>query len=187
MRKLIVFNNVSLDGYFVDRKGEMDWAHSSAPDPEFDQFVAGNAGAGGTLVFGRITYELMAGYWPTSLARQNDPVVAEHMNILPKVVFSRTLEEASWSNTRLLRGNPPDEIRKLKQEPGDGMAILGSGSIVRQLAREGLIDEYQLVVCPVVLGAGRTMFDGLDERLKLELKQTRRFANGKVYLSYAPG
>jgi dihydrofolate reductase len=182
MRKLIVFNHVSLDGYFVDIHGDMSWAHKQ--DAEWNAFVAENAGSGGTLLFGRITYELMAGYWATPRAIQNDPVVAERMNNLPKVVFSRTLDKASWTNTRLVKSGLKAEIRKMKKEPGMDMTILGSGSIVAQLAQQGLIDEYQLVVNPVVLGKGRTMFDVIQEKLSLKLNKTRIFGNGNVLLCY---
>ena len=136
------------------------------------------------LVFGRITYELMASFWPTPLAIESMPVVAERMNSMPKVVFSRTLDQASWNNTKLVKGDMAAEVRKMKKEPGDGMVIMGSGSIVSQLAQEGLIDEYQIVVNPVVLGKGRTMFDGVKEKLNLKLTKTRAFGNGNVFLCY---
>jgi len=186
MRKLAVFNHVSLDGYFVDGTGGMSWAHAGLKDAEWNGFVAENAAGGGPLLFGRITYELMTSYWPTPLATQHDPVVAERMNSLPKVVFSRTLDKASWNNTKLVKGNLAAEIRRLKKEPGDGMVILGSGNLVSQLAQEGLIDAYQVVVNPIVLGKGRTMFDGVKERLNLKLTKTRAFGNGNVFLSYEP-
>jgi dihydrofolate reductase len=186
VRKLIAFNSVSLDGYFTDANGNMGFAHNPRPDPEWDAFVAGNASGGGTLVFGRVTYELMAGFWPTPLAAQQMPVVAEHMNTLPKVVFSKTLDTASWSNTRLVKGDLIGEMRRMKQQPGEGMAILGSGSIVAQLAPQGLIDEYQFVVVPVVLGRGRTLFEGVAQQLSLRLKSTRAFSNGNVVLCYEP-
>ena len=184
MRKLIVFNHVSLDGYFVDGNGEMRWAHATHQDAEWDAFVSGNAGGGGTLVFGRITYELMAGFWPTPFAMESMPVVAEGMNSLPKIVFSKTMAQASWNNTTLVKGDPAAEMRNMKQAPGEDMVILGSGSIVAQLAREGLIDEYQIVVNPIVLGKGRTMFDGVRENLRLKLTKTRAFGNGNVLLCY---
>ena len=161
MRRLTVFNQMSLDGFFVDAHGDMSWAHNTAKDAEWQAFVEGNARAGGVLLFGRITYELMAGYWPTPLAAQNNPVVAERMNNLPKVVFSRTLEKASWNNTKLVKGDPATEIRKLKKEPGPDMVIMGSGTIVSQVAQARLVDEYQVVVIPIILGQGRTMFDGI--------------------------
>jgi dihydrofolate reductase len=184
MRKLVVFNHVSLDGYFVDVNGDMSWAKAGPGDAEWDAFVAENASGGGVLVFGRITYELMASFWPTPFAIENMPVVAEGMNNMPKVVFSRTLDQASWNNTKLVKGDLAAEIRQMKKEPGEGMTILGSGSIVSQLTQEGLIDEYQVVLNPIVLGKGRTMFDGVKDKLNLKLTKTRAFGNGKVFLCY---
>ena len=186
MRKLAVFNQVTLDGYFAGPNGDISWAHTNNKDAEWDAFVADNAKTGGVLVFGRITYELMASYWPTPAAAKNDPVVAERMNNLPKVVFSRTLDKVSWSNTKLVKGDLPAEIRKMKKEPGKDLVIFGSGSIVSQLAQEGLIDEYQIVVIPVVLGKGRTMFDGINKKLTLKPTKTRTFGNGNVLMSYEP-
>jgi len=186
MRKLAVFNNVTLDGYFADSNGDMRWAHRESQDAEFNAFVAENASGGGELVFGRITYALMASYWPTPLAMKNDPVVAEGMNKLPKVVFSRTLDKASWSNTKLVKGDVAAAMRKMKNEPGKDLAILGSGSIVSQLAQEGLIDEFQVMVNPVVLGKGRTMFDGVEKKLNLKLTRTRAFGTGNVLLCFEP-
>ena len=186
MRKLVVFNQVTLDGYFAGMNGDISWAHKDNKDAEWNAFVADNASGGGLLVFGRITYELMAGFWPTPYAIENMPIVAERKNNLPKVVFSRTLDKASWNNTKLVKGDMAAEIRKMKKEPGKDMVILGSGSIVSQLAPEGLIDEYQIVVNPVVLGKGRTMFDGINEKLALKLTKTRTFGNGNVLLCYEP-
>ncbi len=184
MRSLIVFNHVSLDGYFVDKKGDMRWAHKQ--DPEWNEFVAGNARGGGVLLFGRVTYEMMASYWPTPMAAQNSPAVAEHMNNLQKVVFSRTLDKASWNNTKLVKGDLATEVRKMKQESGEGLVIMGSGTIVSQLAQEGLIDEFQVVMCPIVIGTGRTLFEGVTEKLNLKLTKSRTFGNGNVYTCYEP-
>jgi dihydrofolate reductase len=186
MRKLIVFNSISLDGYFVDINGEMKWAHNAKQDEEWDAFVASNAHGGGMLVFGRITYELMKSYWPTPFAAQNYPVMAERMNNFQKVVFSRTLDDATWKNTRLVKEAMAEEIRRMKKDAGNDLVILGSGSIVSQLTQEQLIDEYQIVVIPIILGKGRTLFDGIREHLKLELVRTRTFINGNVFLSYTP-
>ena len=186
MRKLVVFNQVSLDGYFTDANGNMSFARKDNQDAEWNAYVAGNASGGGMLLFGRITYELMASFWPTPLAAEKMPVVAERMNNLPKVVFSRTLDEASWNNTKLVTEDMIGEIRKMKREPGEDMAILGSGSIVSQLAQNGLIDEYQIVVIPVALGKGRTMFEGVKEKVPLKLTKTRAFSNGNVLLCYEP-
>ena len=182
MRKILVFNSVTADGYFTDKNGDMSWAHKQ--DPEWTEFVADNSTPGGELLFGRITYEMMASFWPTPAAAKQFPGVAEQMNKLPKVVFSRTLDKVSWQNTRLLKGNLANEVRKLKQESGSGMVILGSGSIISQLALENVIDEYQIVVNPIILGEGRTMFEGIKDKLNLKLTNSRTFKNGNVLLCY---
>jgi dihydrofolate reductase len=184
MRKLRVFSHVSLDGYFVDASGDMSWAHKN--DPEWNEFVAGNASGGGELLFGRVTYEMMASYWATAMAANNDPVVAARMNSMPKVVFSRTLDAASWQNTRLVKDALAAEVRRMKSASGGDIAILGSGSIVAQLASAGLIDEYQIVVNPIVLGSGRTLFEGVRKKLNLKLTSSRAFSNGNVVLGYEP-
>src|SRR6185295_8453478 len=116
--------------------------------------------------------------WPTPNAHEMFPVVAERMNSLPKVVFSRTMDKASWNNTKLVKGDLAAEVRKMKNEPGPDMVIMGSGSIVAQLAQEGLIDEYEIVLNSIALGKGRTMFDGVKEKLNLKLTKTRTFTNG---------
>jgi dihydrofolate reductase len=184
MRRLSVFNQVSIDGYFTDTNGDMSWAHKR--DAEWTSFGAENASGGGVLVFGRITYDLMASFWPTPQAFEVNPVVAERMNYLPKIVFSRTLDKAPWNNTSLIKGNIVEAMRKLKAEPGPDMVIMGSGSIVSQFTDARLIDEYQVVVNAIVLGGGRTMFGGIKERMSLGLRKTRTFSNGNVVLWYAP-
>ena len=184
MRKLMVFNSVTIDGYFTDSNGDMSWAHQD--DPEWNEFTTENTKGGGELLFGRVTYDLMASFWPTPAAAQLYPDVAKAMNEFPKVVFSRTMEKATWNNTRLIKGDLAGEVRKLKAEPGAGLVILGSGSIVAQLSAEGLIDEYQIAVLPLALGAGRTMFEGLKSKMNLKLTKTRTFQNGNVLLCYEP-
>ena len=184
MRKLTVFNNVSIDGYFVDLRGDMNWAHKQ--DPEWRAWVNENASGGGVLMFGRATYDLMTMYWPTPMAEKNDPIVARRMNAASKIVVSRSLEKATWNNTTLVKGDLPAVVRMLKQEPGDDICILGSGSVVAQLAPEKLIDLYQLVVSPIVLGKGRTLFEGVEDRLNMKLTSTRTFGNGSALLRYEP-
>jgi dihydrofolate reductase len=186
MRKLIVFNNVTLDGYVTGVSGDLSWVDKNKQDAEWNAFVEDNAKGGGMLLFGRITYDMMVSYWPTSIAKENDPVVAERMNNLSKVVFSRTLDKVTWNNTKLIRSDMIAEVRKMKEDDGPDLAILGSGSIVSQLAQEGLIDEYKIVVNPVVIGKGRTMFEGIKNRLSLKLTKTRIFGNGNVLLCYEP-
>jgi dihydrofolate reductase len=184
MRKLTVFNHVTLDGYFTSEAGDMSWAHNGSDDAGYQAFVAGNASGDSVLLFGRVTYDMMASYWPTPVASQQMPVVAEKMNSGRKIVFSKTMNQALWENTTLIKGDLVDEVKKLKEEEGPDMVILGSGSIVAQLAAAGLVDNYQMVINPVVLGKGRTLFEGLPQILSLKLTNSRAFNNGKVFLSY---
>jgi dihydrofolate reductase len=186
MRKLVVFETLSLDGYFTDGNGDMSWAHADPTDAEWNAFVAGNAGSGGALVFGRVTYDMMNAFWPTPMAAAAMPQVAAFMNACPKFVFSRTLTAATWNNTTLLAGDPVSELRRLQSEEGPGLAILGSGSLVAQLAPAGLIDEFQFVYRPIVLGSGRTLFGGPGARQPLRRTSSRTFANGNVYATYSP-
>jgi dihydrofolate reductase len=187
MRRLTVFNSVSIDGYFVDAKGGMDFAHKGSDDPEWKEFVSGNASGNGALLFGRVTYDMMASFWPTPQARAAMPAVAEGMNSMSKYVVSRSMSDAGWNNTTVLHGDIVSAIRTLKQSAGPDIVILGSGSIVAQLAPADLIDEYQLVVKPVVLGGGRTMFDGVPSPIAMKPTRTRTFRNGSVLLCYEAG
>lgn len=187
MPKLTVFNQVTLDGYFSGTDGDYSWAHRPGnQDPEWLAFVQENARGGGRLLFGRKTYQIMANWWPTPQAAAAMPAVAERMNGLEKVVFSRTLKEASWRNTRLVGTSLTDEIRRMKADNGPDMAILGSGSIVGQLAEAGLVDQFQVAINPVVLGSGRTMFSGVTHRLDLRRTSVRNFGNGNVVVCYEP-
>jgi len=184
MPKLNMFNSVSLDGYFTDAGNDMSWAHAAPDDTEHFEFIAGNASGTGALVFGRVTYDMMAGFWPTPMAAQMMPEVAEAMNRAPKYVFSRSLQKADWANTTILSGDPAAEIARLKREAGPQLTVLGSGSIVKQLTAAGLIDDYQLMLCPVILGGGRTLFGGTPGRPVLKLANSRIFKNGRVFLHY---
>jgi len=184
MRRVMVFNIVSVDGYIADKKGDMSWAHQQ--DAEWNEFTQGNARGDGMLLFGRKTYDLMVSFWPTPAATAMMPEVAEKMNSAKKVVFSKSMERAEWKNTTLVKGDPVEAVRKMKDEAGEDMVIFGSGTIVAQLAGAGLIDEYQIAVSPVALGGGRTMFEGLEKRLKLKLTKHRVFGNGSVLLHYEP-
>lgn len=184
MARLSVFNNASLDGYFTDAEGDMSWAYAGGDDPEWQAFVAGNAGSGGALLLGRITYDMMAGFWPTPAAAASMPAVAVGMNRMRKYVASRTMRDAAWANTTVLEGALPNAVRDLKAASADDIVILGSGSIVAQLMAARLIDGIQVVINPIVLGSGRTMFAGLPEAVHLKLVRSRSFANGKLVLDY---
>jgi dihydrofolate reductase len=186
MRRLTMFNNVTLDGFFTDRNGTTKWAHERPQDEEWKSFSSENASGGGALVFGRITYKEMEAFWPTPEAHKMLPVVAQRMTEMPKFVFSKTLDKVTWSNTTVLKGDPATEVRRMKKEAGPDMAIMGSGTIVSQLTAQGLIDEYQFVVNPFVLGKGRTLFEGVQKKLNLKLISTRSFKNGNVFVRYEP-
>jgi dihydrofolate reductase len=180
--------HVSLDGYYAKPNGEIDWFKGNE-DPEFAAFAGEQAQAGSTLIFGRTTYDMMASYWPTPEAARGDPHMAQVMRESPKIVFSRTLERVDegphWRRIELLREIDADAISKAKEVDNRSFTILGSGSIVQQFTRLGLIDEYRLVVNPVVLGEGRHTFAHVDEK-ELELREARSFASGLVWLCYRP-
>jgi dihydrofolate reductase len=137
MRTLFVFNLMSLDGYFEGLNRDISWHNV---DGEFNDYAIDMLNSADTLLFGRVTYELMARYWPTPEAIKDDPIVAERMNALSKIVFSRTLDKAAWNNTILVKDHSEEEIKKIKQQPGKAMALFGSGSIMTQFAQQGLID-----------------------------------------------
>lgn len=185
-RNLEAFMQISLDGYYCDSRGDMSFAHKSPGDTEWHEFVTENASGGGMLLFGRITYDMMAAWWPTTMAAQAMPEVAARMNAIPKIVFSRTLKSAEWSNTTLVQDDLVGTIRRMKGETGPDITILGSGSIVKQLADAGLIDTLQVVVNPVALGAGKSLFSGISRKVELVLTNTRVFRNGSVVLWYTP-
>ncbi len=186
-RPVNAYMQISLDGYYCDLNGDMSFAHRLPDDAEWHEFVAGNASGGGMLLFGRKTYELMAAWWPTPMAANAMPEVAARMNAMPKLVFSRTLNAVEWANTTLAKGELIETIRRMKAQDGPAMTILGSGSIVTQLADAGLVDTVQVVVLPIALGAGRSFLSGLAAPLALTLTNTRVFGNGSVVLWYAPG
>jgi dihydrofolate reductase len=183
MRKLIVFMMTTLDGYFEGPDGGIDWHNV---DDEFNDFAIEQIGAVDIMVFGRKTYELMAGYWPTPEAKANDPAVAELMNTFPKIVVSGTLQKADWHNTRLVKENVEYEIQKLKQENGKDLIIFGSSALTASLANLGLVDEFRVMVNPVLLGGGRALFHGIRSGVKLHLVNTRTFRSGNVLLYYRP-
>jgi len=183
MRKVIFFMLISLDGYFEGPNHAIDWHNV---DEEFNQFSLAQLDSAGMLLFGRLTYELMADYWLSPAAARDDPVIAGYMNRLPKIVFSRTLSDVTWQNTRLVKGNMVEEVSKLKREPGKDLFIFGSSDLSVTLLQHALIDEIRVIVNPVILGEGKALFKGLQERLHLRLLKTQTFRNGNVLLCYQP-
>ena len=181
MRRLIVFNMMTLDGFIAGPNGEINWHHV---DGEFNEFAIAQLDTIGSLLFGRVTYELMAGYWPTTEAINDDAEVANRMNRLSKLVFSHTLNEATWQNTRLVKGDASTEVARLKEQPGNDLFVFGSGKLVASLMQNGLIDEFRLIINPVVLGHGQSMFGDVQQPLALKLEQSRAFGNGNMLLYY---
>lgn len=182
MRKLIMWNLISLDGYFEGVKNwDLDW-HEQVWGEELRRFSLEQLESADMLVFGRVTYEGMAAYWPTAQG-----AVADYMNSLPKVVCSRTLEAAAWNNTTLLKDNVAGELASLKRRGNGNMFVFGSANLSRTLMNEKLFDEYRLGVAPVFLGGGRLLFsDGLNPQ-KLHLHEARALSTGCVILRYSPG
>ena len=183
MRKLILFNLTSLDGYFEGPDRDINW---HIVDDEFNEFAIQQTGEFGALLFGRVTYELMASYWPTEDAKRNAPAITEIMNRLPKIVFSKTLKKVEWENTRLVNENFVEAISKLKQEAGKDIAIFGSSDLAVTLLEHGLLDELRIMVNPILLGEGKPIFQGIKTQLGLRLLKTRTFKSGNILLYYEP-
>ena len=182
-RKIFSFLVASADGYYEGPNQEFDWP---LVDAEFNEFAVHQLDEVDTIVFGRVTYSLMAQWWPTDAAKEADPVVASRMNGLPKIVVSRTLDEAEWANTRLIKDGVGDELAKLKQLPGKDMVIMGSSKLTVSLLEMGLVDELRIMVNPVVLGDGKSLFRTAKGRISLKLLKTRPFDSGNVLLVYQP-
>lgn len=183
MRKIIFQMMTTVDGYFEGPNKELDW---HVVDDEFFQNAVDLLNSADLLLFGRVTYQMMAAYWPTAAAIADDPIIAERMNNLPKIVFSTTLKTADWQNSRVVHENSTEEIMRLKQQPGKNMVIFGSSDLAVALTKQRLIDEYRIIVNPVVLGGGKTLLEGLNERFKLKLVEAKTFSSGTVLLSCRP-
>ena len=181
MRRVWFFMMTTANGFYERGPWEIDWHNT---DEEFNDFAIEQLEQMDTLVFGRKTYEGMAAYWPTPEPIASDPIVAGKMNGLAKVVVSKTLARADWSNTRVVR--EPEAIAALKREPGKDALLIGSSDLAVSLGALGLIDEYRIMVAPIAIGSGKPVLQGLVRDLKLTLLRTRTFKNGNVLLAYAP-
>jgi dihydrofolate reductase len=181
MAKLSVFNFASLNGYYKGPNGDISWHRHGAEEAEYS---AESMKSKNILLFGRVTYDMMVSFWPTSMALERAPKEAKGINDAEKIVFSTTMDKAEWNNTRVIKGDIINEMKKLKQTSPHDMTILGSGSIITQFADAGLIDEYQIMLDPVVLGDGATMFKGMKHKLDFDLISVKTFKSGTVLLSY---
>jgi len=177
MRKLIVSNVMSLDGFFEGPSHELDWF---IVDEEFFAYAREMLRAVDTIIFGRITYQHMAAYWPSAPKDE----IADAMNHLPKIVFSRTLDKAEWNNSRLVKADAAEEISKLKQQPGKDMMILGSAVLASALLQKGLIDEYRVILTPILIGSGYPLFKGIKNKVRLKLERTKLLSSGVAVLYY---
>lgn len=177
MRRVIVSNLMSLDGFFERPNKEFDWF---VPDEDFLEYARKLLRSVDTILFGRITYLHMAAYWPH--ARPDE--IADKMNGLSKVIFSKTLEKALWSNSRLVHTDAAEEVAKLKKAQGEDIVIFGSAKLASSLLQAGQIDEYRVIIDPILLGSGNSLFPNIKEKLKLKLLGAQTLPSGVVILSY---
>lgn len=181
MRSVIVFNMITADGYFAGPHGELDWHNVNA---EFNDFALAQLDEADTLIFGRRTYDIMAAFWPTEIAKKQDPVVATKMNDIRKLVFTHTLENTTWRHTTIIDRGSKERLQAIKAGQGKTLLILGSSELCVSLFEAHLIDEVRLMVNPVILGAGMPLFAGLPSPHRLHLIDHRAFKSGNVLLRY---
>ena len=185
MRQLFSFVATSLDGFHVDAAGAFDWPNV---DEEFHHYSTRQLNDVDTLLFGRVTYEHMAAFWPTAEAEAALPVTTGRMRALRKLVVSSTLTEVTWENSELVATDPVPVVRELLARPGEGdVAVFGSSTLTAGLLEAGVVDELRVMVNPILLGGGTSLFTGLTGRAPLRLARTTSFRNGNVLLTYTPG
>jgi dihydrofolate reductase len=180
MRKLILKMQVSVDGFVNGPNGELDWVFTSM-DSKLTEWIVNTLWQAGVHIMGAATYKDMAAFWPNpSVQPPEHKPFAAPMNEIPKVVFSKTLKEATWADTTIARGDLRDEITRLKQQPGKPIVAHGGARFAQSLARLDLIDEYALVTHPVALGGGSPLFMDLPRMLDLKLESATPFPSGVV-------
>lgn len=182
MRRLVVWNLMTLDGYFEGRSPWDLGFHETVWGEELQAFSLEQGKEIGTLLFGRRTYEGMAAHWSRETG-----AVADMMNSVEKAVATRTLDEATWSNTRLLKGEAAEAVRALKAEEGKDVYVFGSADLLGSLLKAGLVDEHRICIAPVVLGGGNPLFKPQDRQVKMRLESTRSLKTDGVVLTYAVG
>ncbi|GAA3397516.1 dihydrofolate reductase family protein [Cryptosporangium minutisporangium] len=182
MGRLFLHINVSLDGYVNDAAGAIDWHFA---DEEFQRYIDDLLTDIGGMVFGRVAFEELAGYWPHAGAEAS-PTQVRRMHELPKHVLSRSLRSSDWHNSHVLGDDPAEAITRLKQQSGQDLALFAGGRAASAAAGLGVVDEYRLVVNPVLLGGGTRLFDGPYARTELRLTRTRQFESGALLLVYEP-
>jgi dihydrofolate reductase len=180
MRKVFWQMSVTVDGFMEGPNGELDYTAQFA-DQDFDRYATDMLKSIDAIFLGRRTYQLFADYWPSAAGPD-----ADRLNQLPKIVFSRTLEKVEWNNSRLVKRNIGEEVARWKQEPGKDLALFGSADLASTFIRLGLIDEYRILVTPVVLGSGRPMFKDIKDRIALKLLTATTWSSGIMALYYQP-
>jgi dihydrofolate reductase len=183
MRKIIVSIHTTLDGFVAGPNGELDWLLPFNEETEND--INDLLKTADTIFLGRVSYQGFLTFWPNATAK--DSVFAEKMNNYPKIVFSKTLEHVEWgkwNNAMLMNKHVAEEIKKMKCQEGRDMVTFGSPGLVQSLTRLGLVDEYRLVVHPVVLGEGRRLFKDIRDKINLKLIKAKPYSNGAVLLGY---
>lgn len=187
MRKIVLSVNITLDGFMAGMNGELDW-HVAHWSSELMENALDQLRNTDTLLIGRNTYQQMASYWPVAATKKSftleDREFAERMNVLPKMVFSRTLNKVEWQNAKLVKGEAGTEVKKLKQQAGKDILVWGGIGLVSSFIDQDLFDEYRVSVIPVFLGKGRSVSDKISNMTNLKLLNTRIFANGVVLLTY---
>jgi len=178
MRKLIVQEMVTIDGFFAGRDGDIGWHRA---DDEYEAYATSFLRSVDCLLFGKATYQLLASYWPTAAGE-----IADIINAIPKIVVSTTLQTAEWRNSKVMSGAIVESIAQLKRLPGKNMAILGSAALASSLQHAGLIDEYQLTVVPVVLGEGSPLFRNVPRPFSMKLVKSNLLKSGCMQLHYKP-
>ena len=180
MSKLIMWNLMTLDGYFEGPNRDISWLEDVWGE-ELESLSIEQGQAAGALIFGRVTYELMANYWPTATG-----AVADFMNTLPKIVFSRTIEKSDWSNTQFVHDNAADNVARLKRQTENDIYLFGSANLAASLIPAALFDEFRIGVTPHLLGGGKPLFETGPVMQRLRLLETRNLSNGVVIMRYAP-
>ncbi|MEO6845182.1 MAG: dihydrofolate reductase family protein [Ginsengibacter sp.] len=180
MRKLILFNMMTADGYFEGHNEDISWGRV---DKEVNEFITEQMKTGDTLLFGRKTFEVMENFWPTDKAFEQDPVIAPMMSSFTKVVFSTTRKNSRWENTKWFKANVLEEVVKLKEQKGKNMFVFGSADLCKTVIKHNLIDEFRLMIHPLTLGKGKLFF---YTKMDFELLKTKVFGNGNVLLFYRP-
>jgi len=180
MRKIFLFMMISLDGYFEGQNHDLSWHNV---DEQFSDFAIAQLKTVDTILFGKTTYLMMSAYWSGDTAKKSDPKTAKLMNTTPKIVFSKSLPIAEWENTRV-ENNLKDVVKKLKFQPGKDIAVFGSSNLGVNLIEKGLLDELRIMINPVLIGSGTSLFTGLKVFPKLQLINTKSFRNGNTLLYY---